>query len=346
MTGGARRHSCRHLSPTKDRWAAVITFLKATHFLILAVAAPAALTSAAAQQPGRTITIVVPYTPGTGIDILARLLGEELQKRWGQPVVVENKPGASGNIGTQQVARAAPDGHTLLMAANTFVMNASLYKSLPYDPQTSFSPIVEVATGAIALVVHPSLATTNVSELIADAKARPDQINYASPGRGTPQHMTMELFKLTVGVSLTHVPYSGSAGAVRDLVGGHVSAMFLPLHTALPLVADKQIRLLAIGGSARSALAPDTPTLEEQGVAGFDVDLWYALLAPAGMSAELVARYNAEINAILKQPAVHDTLAKQGLQARGGTAARLADMMASDQPRWAKVVKDAGISPE
>jgi tripartite-type tricarboxylate transporter receptor subunit TctC len=346
MTGGARWDSDRHLSPTRTRWVAVITFLKMTQILFLAVAAPAALMSAAAQQPGRTITIVVPYTPGTGIDILARLLGEELQKRWGQPVVVENKPGASGNIGTQQVARAAPDGHTLLMAANTFVMNASLYKSLPYDPQTSFAPIVEVATGAIALVVHPSLAATNVRELIADAKARPGQINYASPGRGTPQHMTMELFKLTVGASLTHVPYSGSAGAVRDLVGGHVSAMFLPLHTALPLVADKQIRLLAIGGSARSALAPDTPTLEEQGVAGFDVDLWYALLAPAGMSAELVARYNTEINAILKQPAVHDTLAKQGLQARGGTSARLADMMASDQPRWAKVVKDAGISPE
>jgi tripartite-type tricarboxylate transporter receptor subunit TctC len=323
----------------------VLAFLKMVFFLAL-VAAPAAFTPAAAQQPGRTITIVVPYTPGTGIDILARLLGEELQKRWGQPVVVENKPGASGNIGTQQVARAAPNGHTLLMAANTFVMNASLFKSLPYDPQTSFAPIAEVATGSIALVVHPSLAATSVRELIADAKARPGQINYASPGRGTPQHMTMELFKLTAGVSLTHVPYSGSAGAVRDLVGGHVGAMFLPLHTALPLVADKQIRLLAVGGNTRSALAPDAPTLEEQGGAGFDVDLWYALLGPAGMPAEMVARYNTEINDILKLPAVRDALANQGLLARGGTAARLAEMMASDQPRWAKVVKDAGISPE
>ncbi len=347
MTGGVGWHGHRRLSQTGTR--CVMTFLTATQLLLLAclaVAAPAVFMSASAQQAGRTITIVVPYTPGTGIDILARLLGEELQKRWGQPVVVENKPGASGNIGTQQVARAAPDGHTLLMAANTFVMNASLFKSLPYDPQTSFAPIAEVATGSIALVVHPSLPATNVRELIADAKARPDQINYASPGRGTPQHMTMELFKLTAGVSLTHVPYSGSAGAVRDLVGGHVGVMFLPLHTALPLVADKQIRLLAIGGSARSALAPDTPTLEEQGVAGFDVDLWYALLAPAGMSAETVARYNTEINDILKQPAVSEALAKQGLTARGGTPKRLADMMANDQPRWAKVVKDSGIAPE
>jgi tripartite-type tricarboxylate transporter receptor subunit TctC len=340
MTGGTSLHGLR-----VRRWAPPVAFLKVA-FLFALVAAPAIFTSAAAQQPGRTITIVVPYTPGTGIDILARLLGEELQKRWGQPVVVENKPGASGNIGTQQVARAAPDGHTLLMAANTFVMNASLFKSLPYDPQTSFAPIAEVATGSIALVVHPSLAATNVRELIADAKARPGQINYASPGRGTPQHMTMELFKLTAGVSLTHVPYSGSAGAVRDLVGGHVGAMFLPLHTALPLVADKQIRLLAVGGNTRSALAPDTPTLEEQGVAGFDVDLWYALLGPAGMPPEMVARYNTEINDILKLPAVRDALANQGLLARGGTAARLAEMMASDQPRWAKVVKDAGISPE
>ena len=343
---GVGWHYHRSLLRTNAHSLASMTVLKATLFLLLVVAAPASFMSAAAQQAGRTITIVVPYTPGTGIDILARLLGEELQKRWGQPVVVENKPGASGNIGTQQAARAAPDGHTLLMAANTFVMNASLFKSLPYDPQTSFAPIAEVATGSIALVVHPSLAATNVRELIADAKGRPGQINYASPGRGTPQHLTMELFKLTAGVSLTHVPYSGSAGAVRDLVGGHVGAMFLPLHTALPLVADKQIRLLAIGGSARSALAPDTPTLEEQGVSGFDVDLWYALLAPAGLSPELVARYNTEINDILKQPAVRDALGKQGLQARGGTPARLAEMMASDQPRWAKVVKDAGIAPE
>jgi len=328
-----------------NRSAAGATLLGALA-LCLAITAAAAWMPAAAQQAGRTVTIVVPYTPGTGIDILGRLLAEELQKRWGQPFVVENKPGASGNIGTQQVARAAPDGHTLLMAANTFVMNASLFKSLPYDPQTSFAPIAEVATGSIALVLHPSLAATNVGELIADAKGRPGQINYASPGRGTPQHMTMELFKLTAGVSLTHVPYSGSAGAVRDLVGGHVGAMFLPLHTALPLVADKQIRLLAIGGGQRSVLAPDTPTLEEQGVAGFDVDLWYAILAPAGTSAEIVGRYNTEINDILKQPAIRDALAKQGLQARGGTAARLGEMMASDQPRWAKVVKDAGIAPE
>jgi tripartite-type tricarboxylate transporter receptor subunit TctC len=294
----------------------------------------------------RAITIIVPFTPGTGIDILARLIGEEIQKRWGQAVVIENKPGASGNIGTQQAARAEPDGHTLLMTVNTFVMNAGLFKSLPYDPQKSFAPIIEVATGSIALVVHPSMAAANARELVADAKGRPDQINYASPGRGTPQHLAMELFKLTAGISLRHVPYSGSAGAVRDLVGGHVGTMFLPLHTALPLVADKQVRLLAVGSNERSALAPDVATLAEQGVSGFDVDLWYGLLAPAGTSPEIIARYNDILNDILMQPLIRDALAKQGLQARGGTPARLAELIAKDLPRWAKVVKDAGIAQE
>ena len=302
--------------------------------------------SRAQRLSERTITIVVPFTPGTGIDILARLLGEEIHKRWGQSVIIENKPGASGNIGTQQVARAEPDGHTLLMTVNTFVMNASLFKSLPYDPQKSFAPIIEVATGSLALVVHPAIAATTVQAFVADAKARPDQINYASPGRGTPQHLAMELLKLTAGISLRHVSYSGSAGAVRDLVGGHVSAMFLPLHTALPLVADNQIRLLAVGGSGRTALAPEVQTLSEQGVSGFDVALWYGLLAPAGTSTEIIARYNQVLNDILVQPSIRDALTKQGLQTGGGPSRQLADLIAKDQPRWSKVVRDAGITPE
>lgn len=294
----------------------------------------------------RTITIIVPFTPGTGIDILARLLGEQIQQRWQQPVIVENKPGASGNIGSQQAARADPDGHTLLMTVNTFVMNAGLFKSLPYDPQKSFAPIIEVATGSVALVVHPSLPAATVGEFVAHAKANPDQINYASPGRGTPQHLAMELLKLSAGISLRHVPYSGSAGAVRDLVGGHVNAMFLPLHTALPLAGDKQIRLLAVGSAKRSAQAPDVQTLAEQGVTGFDVDLWYGLLAPAATNPEVVARYNKVLNDILAQASVRDALAKQGMAARGGAPAALADLIAKDQPRWSKVVKDAGITPE
>ncbi|MFL5214000.1 MAG: tripartite tricarboxylate transporter substrate-binding protein, partial [Microvirga sp.] len=177
--------------------------------LALVLAAPAL----AQKLSDRPIFIVVPFTPGTGIDVLARIVGEELRQRWNQPVVVENKPGASGNIGTQGAARAEPDGHTIMMTVNTFVMNASLYKSLPYDPVRSFTPIVEVATGALALAVHPSVAAKTVKELIAAAKAKPGEITYASPGRGTPQHLAMELFKLTAQVDLKHVPYTGSAGA-------------------------------------------------------------------------------------------------------------------------------------
>ena len=315
---------------------------------LLALSAGGLLAPAALAQglSGLTITIVVPYTAGTGIDILARLMAEHLQQRWQQPVVVENKPGASGNIGTQQAARAEPDGHTLLMTVNTFVMNAGLFKSLPYDPQTSFVPIVEVATGSLALAVHPSVGVTSLNDFVQYAKARPDQMNYSSPGRGTPQHLAMELLKIRAGIAVRHVPYSGSAGAVRDLVGGHVQAMFLPLHTALPLAADKQVRLLGIGGTQRAATAPDVSTLAEQGMSGFDVELWYGLLAPAGTSSEIVARYNRELDGILAQAAVREALATQGMEARGGPPERLAELISKDGPYWRKVINDAGITPE
>ena len=229
---------------------------------------------AAERLSDRPITIVVPFTAGTGIDILARILGEELQQRWGQAVTIENRPGASGNIGSQYAATRPPDGHTIMMTVNTFVMNVSLFKSVPYDPQKSFAPIAEVASGALALAVHPSVAAASAQALVALAKANPGKITYASPGRGTPQHLAMELLKLTAQIDLVHVPYSGSAGAVRDLVGGHVGAMFIPLHTVLPLARDQQLRLLAVGSDVRSALAPEVPTFAEEGLAGINIDLW------------------------------------------------------------------------
>ncbi|HEX8165365.1 MAG TPA: tripartite tricarboxylate transporter substrate binding protein [Beijerinckiaceae bacterium] len=319
------------------------SFVRAAAVLLAAFT----LAPAAAQRlSDRTIFIVVPFTPGTGIDVLARLVGEELRQRWNQPVVVENKPGASGNIGTQAASRAEPDGHTIMMTVNTFVMNASLFKSLPYDPVRSFESIVEVATGALALAVHPSVPAKSVKELIASAKAKPGEIDYASPGRGTPQHLAMELFKLTAGVDLKHVPYTGSAGAVKDLVGGHVKAMFIPVHTVLPLAQDGQVRVLAIGSDRRSPMAPNVPTLAEEGVAGFDVDLWYGLLAPAGTPKEIVQRYNAAVNEILGTPRVREALEKQGLVAVGGPPERFGDLVRKDLDRWARVVKDAGITAE
>jgi tripartite-type tricarboxylate transporter receptor subunit TctC len=310
------------------------------------VASMLAFPAHAQRLSERPIFIVVPFTPGSGPDVLARIVAEELKNRWNQPVVVENKPGASGNIGAAAAARAAPDGHTLVLSVNTFLMNAALYKTLPYDPVKSFEPVVTLATGSLVLAVHSSIPVASARELIERAKTRPDEITYASPGRGTPQHLAMELFKLTTGTSLKHVPYTGSAGAVKDLVGGHVKAMFIPVHTVLPLAEDGQVRLLALGSERRSALAPNVPTLAEEGVAGFEVDLWYALSAPAGTPKDIVERYNAVVNEILASREVKEQFAKQGLVSIGGTPQQLAELIAKDLPRWAKVVKDAGISLE
>jgi tripartite-type tricarboxylate transporter receptor subunit TctC len=319
------------------RWAALVIAA------LLAFASDPALAQRLSERP---IFIIVPFTPGSGPDVLARIIGEEIRKRWNQPVVVDNKPGASGNLGAQAAARAAPDGHTLVLSVNTFLMNAALYKNLNYDPVKSFDPIVELATGSLALAAHPSTPAKATRELIDYAKANPGKLTYASPGRGTPQHLAMELFKLTAGVDLTHVPYTGSAGAVKDLAGGHVNTMFIPVHTVLPLAADNQVRLFAIGSEQRSALAPDVPTLAEQGLSGFEVDLWYALSAPAGTPKAIIDRYHAVVNEILASPDVKEQFAKQGLVPVGGPPQRLADLIAKDLPRWAKVVQEAGITPE
>jgi tripartite-type tricarboxylate transporter receptor subunit TctC len=300
---------------------------------ILATAFSAMTPGLAQGQSQQTIRLNVPFSPGTGPDLLARILSEELRQRWNQPVIVENKPGASGNIGTDAAARATPDGNTLLVTVNTFVMNASLYRSIPYDPEKSFAPIVEIATGVLALVVHPSINVNTFPELIALARSKPGEINYASPGRGTPQHLAMELLKLTAKINLTHIPYPGSAGAVKDLAGGHVSAMFLPIHTALPLAEAGQIRILAVGSQARAPQAMHVPTLAELGVTDFDVDLWYGVLAPVDTPKAIVDRYNAVFNEILAQPGVRAVLDKQGLIAQGGAPERLAELIARDRLR-------------
>ena len=319
---------------------------KTLRVLLISVVIGYAPTASHAQGISQPITIIVPFTPGTGIDILARTLGEEIRKRWDRPVVVENRPGASGNIGTQSAARAVPDGNTLLMTVNTFVMNASLFKSLPYDPVKSFVPIIEVAIGGVALAVHPSVPAETTQAFVDYAKSRAGQVNYGSPGLGTPQHLAMELFKLRARIDLVHVPYRGSAGAVTDLIGGHISAMFLPIHTVLPLASQKQVRILAVGGGERAAVAPDISTLEEQGYKGFDVSLWYGLLAPAGTPTEITARYNQVINEILRSPDVVNTLTQQGLTAIGGSPDRLSQIISQDLEKWANVAKEAGLAQQ
>jgi tripartite-type tricarboxylate transporter receptor subunit TctC len=313
--------------------------------LVLCAAAFAMVSGAAAQKlSDRPITIIVPYSPGTGPDILARLIGEEIQSRWGEPVAIDNKPGATGNIGTQIAARAAPDGHTLLMTTNPITANISLFKNVPYDPVKSFAPVIFVGTGTLALTIHPSIPANSFAEFVAYARSRPGQIDFGSPGVGGPHHLAMELLKLMTRTDMRHIPYRGSAGATNDLVGGHVSVAFQSIHVILPLAQSNQVRLLAVASRERSRVAPDLPTLQELGLAGFEVDLWYGILAPAGTPQDIVERYNTAINAILRAPQVVEKLAKQGLTTGGGSPERFRDFIANDLAKWQKVVNEAGIT--
>jgi tripartite-type tricarboxylate transporter receptor subunit TctC len=313
-----------------------------------ALALSAAMPSrVAAQVAGRPITIIVPYSPGTGIDILARSIATDLSNRFNQPVVVDNRTGASGNIGTGMAARAAPDGNTLLMIAKVFVVNPSLFKSVPYDPVSSFAPIIKLATGTIVLAVHPSVPANDVRAFVAYVKSQPPgSVNYGSAGFATPHHLSMELFKQAAGVNLTHIPYKGTSGVMTDLIGNHVSAMFIPTHVAMPFARDKQIRVLGLAGRERSAAMPDVPTLHEQGLGEVENDLWFGLLTPAGTPSDVVARYNTAINAIIRTKEMVASLAKQGLVVSGGGPEVLRDLIVADRAKWAKVISDAGIKAE
>lgn len=303
------------------------------------------MAAAQAPYPNRPIKLVVPFTPGTGIDILARVFAQKLQERTKAPVVVENRPGASGNIGTEAVAKAPADGYTLLMTATTIVQSAVLNKSVPYDPK-AMTPIGLAAIGNLSLVAHPSVPARSVAELVAYAKARPGQLNYASPGNATPHHLAMELLKLHFGIQLVHVPYKGTAGAVADLLGGQIQLMFLPVHVALPQVQAGRLNMLASGGAQRSPVTPEVPSLAEAGVRDIDVDIWYALFAPAGLPREMVSLLNAEMAAILAQSEVRDNLQKQGLNPVTGTPEELARLVGTDLERWTRVVRAARISSD
>ncbi|MFL6624267.1 MAG: Bug family tripartite tricarboxylate transporter substrate binding protein, partial [Sulfurifustis sp.] len=281
-----------------------------TSLALIAFAVMFAGESAHAEDayPSKPIKILVPFTPGTGIDILARVLGQRMNETWKAPVVVENRPGASGNIGTEAAARSPADGYTLLMTANTIVLNRSLFKRIPYDPIKDFEPVAPLAIGSLALAVHPSVNAKTAKELIDLAKKNPGKLNYGSPGNGTPHHLAMELFKQRAGIDLTHVPYKGSGGAVQDLLGGQIQVMFLPIHVALPLIETHKLNLLAAGGTKRSAVTPDVPSLAEAtGIGDIDVDIWYALYVPAGTPKSIVEKLSSTTNALLKNPEVKES---------------------------------------
>ena len=301
---------------------------------------------AVTSYPSRPIRVVVPFTPGTGMDIIARNVGPKLAGRVGQPTVIDNRPGASGNLGAELVARAAPDGHTLMVSGNPLVTSPHLYRNVPYKPLADFAPISLAAWGTMLLVAHPASNIGSVADLISQAKASPGQITYGSPGIGTPHHMSMELMRDLTGANLLHVPYKGTAGAVTDILGGQLSVMFLPIHVALPFAKAGRLRALAVGSAKRHPTAPDVPTLQELGVKGADVDVWYAFLAPKGTPAAVISRLEGELRAILALPDIRASFAGQGMDPASSTPAELAALMRREDARWAAIIRKNRITVE
>jgi len=333
--------------PRDPQEAAMIRIATLIAFATLTAALGSPVALAQEPYPGKAIKLIVPFTPGTGIDILARTLGQKIGDDWKATIVVDNRPGASGNVGTEAVAKAPSDGYTLLTTASTIVLNRSLFKSIPYDPVKDFAPIATLAVGRLALVTNPAVPAKTAAEFIAYAKANPGKLFYGSPGNGTPHHLAMEVFKSSAGIDLVHVPYKGTAGAVQDLLGGQISVMFLPVHVALAQVEAGKLNMLAAGGIERASATPNVPSLAEAaGVRGVDTDIWYGLYAPAGTPRDIVAKLNAEVSRVLKDPATIETLMKQGLQPLGGSPDDLAKLTRDDLERWAKVVRDARIQPD
>jgi len=301
--------------------------------------------AAAQDYPSRPIHMVVPYTPGTGADILSRVLGPKISERWKAAVVTDNRPGATGNIGAAEAKAAAPDGYTLLLTATSFTTNPAL-KPAPFDPVKDFEPVALIATGALGVYINPEVPAKNMKEFVALVKSQPGKLYYSSPGNGGPQHLAMELLKLETGMDIVHVPYKGAAGAIADLVGGHVQAMISALQTVAPHVQSGRLRFLAVMSSKRSDAFPDVPTLKEAGMPDLEVETWYAMFAPAGTPAAIVTKWNRELNELLKEGDVKDVIAKQGLVPEGGTPQALGNRVKRELASWTRVVRAAGIKAD
>jgi tripartite-type tricarboxylate transporter receptor subunit TctC len=312
--------------------------------VVLLVALAALPTLASAQAwPSKPIRWVVPFAPGGTTDILARTVGEKLGAALGQPVIVENRPGAGGGVGADFVAKAPPDGYTLVGGTiSTHAINASLYKSLPYDPVRDFVPITLIARLPNLLVINPSVPAKNVAELVALMKANPGKYTFASSGNGTSQHLSGELFKSIAGVDMQHVPYKGSPPALQDVVGGQVTMTFDNITTAWPLAKAGNLRALAVTTAQRSAVAPEIPTMAEAGLPGYEIGSWQGVFAPAGTPPEIVRRLNTEIVRILKTPEVHDKLVALGAEPVGNSVEEFSALVKSEVAKWGEVVKRSG----
>lgn len=305
-----------------------------------------AIAAQAQTWPGQTIKIIVPFTPGTGMDTIARAVSPKLSERLGQPVIVQNTPGASGNIGADEVAKATPDGYTVLMGANTMLIASQLYQNVPFNPVKDFSSVSMAAYGTLMLVANPKTGIKSLNDLMALAKSKPGFITYGSPGIGTPHHMAMELLKSEAHVSMLHIPYKGTAGYVQDLLGGQLMVGFLPVHVAQGFVTAGKLNALAVGSSKRNPAAPNVATIQELGMKGLNVDMWYGFFVPNRTPASVVTRLNTEIAAIMKLPEVQSVLTKGGLDASSSTPAELNTIVDQDYQRWGKVIKTNGIAAD
>lgn len=306
-----------------------------------------ALTAVAADAPAQTyptrpIRLIVSFAPGGGVDLVARLVGQKLSEAWGQQVVIDNRPGAGGNLSAELAAKAPPDGYTLYLCSASLVVNASLYRDLPYDPIKDFAPITQIVAVQNVLVAHPSLPAKNIKELIALARRAPGQINYASTGSGSSGHLTMEMFRSMAGIELVHVPYKVIGQTTADLLSGQISLWFPTMPSVLPHIKAGKIIALAVAGAKRSAALPGVPTVAESGLRGFEASTWYPVLAPAATPQPVIDKLNAQLVAILKSADVQDRLAGQGMEPIGSTPAQLADHIKTELVKWGKVVKISG----
>ena len=298
------------------------------------------------DYPSRPVRIVVPSPPAGGTDIVARVLAQHFSKAFAQPFFVENKPGAGNMIGIESVARAAPDGYTLLVTASTLALNSVLYKKVSYDPVRDFAPITLAASAPNILIVHPALPARSLAEFIALAKSRPGQLTYGTPGIGTSPHMSMELLKSMAGIDLRHIPYRGTAAAVTDVISGQIAASFANALTARPQIEAGRVRALAVSGPRRVAALPEVPPVAEAGVPNYVAMQWYGLLAPAGTSSAIIARVHAEAIKALRTAAMKERLAIDGAEAVGSSPAEFAMLIRNELEKWTRVARSANIEPE
>ena len=310
---------------------------------LLLVACFAAGAALAQAYPSKALRMVVPFPPGGSADILGRSVGQKLGERLGQPVVIDNRPGAGASIGAKAVAEAPADGYTLLLGTVSSHAMSPATNAVGYDPVKDFTPIAEIASIPFVVLVHPGVPVKNIAELVALAKSKPGQLTYASAGSGTSNHLAGELLGMAAGIKMLHVPYKGSAPALNDLLGGQVNAMFDLQLTAMPQIKSGKVRALAMTGAKRSALLPELPTVREAGVPGYEVTAWFGFFGPAGVPKPIVDRLNAELNAIMKLPDIRAKFAELGVETESGSAEEFAGFVRGEAGKWAAVIKAAGI---